>query len=365
MIKKYQNIQGLRGLAVLAVVLFHLGGMEHFFLSGRALLPNFFNYGFSGVDLFFVISGFIMVMVTRSQSGGSAARHFLYHRVTRIYPLYWFYALLLWLLHFLLIRQPINPEVSSWGYILKCLLLCPQKASPFLPVAWTLIHEMYFYLMVAAILCLPIKKSFIGWTLWIVALIIGNFILHTQHITSPVWTLILHPLTFEFLLGCGVAFLIYSNVTHYPRIILGIGLITLVLGSWLSYRDFTLDPDAIQFWSRVITFGIPAACLVYALSVFELRQRILPRFLRTIGDHSYSIYLSHVLVLSFCVKVFTKLHMNNFITHAGFIIAALIGILLVGKFSYEFLEKPTIEFCRKWWQKRQAYSQNLMGKIQS
>lgn len=65
--KRIQNIQGLRGVAVLFVVLFHLVPIEQKYGGSKAILPSLFHYGTFGVDLFFVISGFVMVAVTRGR----------------------------------------------------------------------------------------------------------------------------------------------------------------------------------------------------------------------------------------------------------------------------------------------------------
>jgi peptidoglycan/LPS O-acetylase OafA/YrhL len=100
---RIQNIQALRGGAVLMVVLFHLAGMEKEFGGGERLLPRLAGSGRAGVDLFFVVSGFIMVTVTAGAGRGlRSAGDFLYHRATRIYPVYWFYTAVLIGLHALI-----------------------------------------------------------------------------------------------------------------------------------------------------------------------------------------------------------------------------------------------------------------------
>ena len=144
------NIQALRGLAALMVVITHLPTMEtkH---AGDALLSQSVMLGISGVDLFFVISGFIMVYVTwQSQNSLRNAGEFLFARATRIYPIYWIVALAL--LAVGLVKPGLfsfDPEQTS---IVKSLALWPQDGFPMLKVAWTLIHEMYFYLVFALII---------------------------------------------------------------------------------------------------------------------------------------------------------------------------------------------------------------------
>jgi peptidoglycan/LPS O-acetylase OafA/YrhL len=92
---KFLSIQALRGIAALGVVAFHSLSIEQKYSNGDSLLPDFFRLGQSGVDLFFVISGFVMVTVTkeRFKINGESMR-FLWGRLSRIYPTYWFYFLL-------------------------------------------------------------------------------------------------------------------------------------------------------------------------------------------------------------------------------------------------------------------------------
>ena len=87
--KKIQNIQVLRGLAIVLVILYHLMSIEHGFSHRHKLLPDLLKMGSGGVDLFFVISGFVMVTVTRANFGGlRKSGYFIYRRAARIYPLY-------------------------------------------------------------------------------------------------------------------------------------------------------------------------------------------------------------------------------------------------------------------------------------
>jgi len=92
-LSKIQNIQALRGIAVIAVVFSHLVIIEKKYGGSETILPEFLLFGKFGVDLFFVISGFIMVTITRSKFQiPREALKFFYRRVARIYPLYWFYS---------------------------------------------------------------------------------------------------------------------------------------------------------------------------------------------------------------------------------------------------------------------------------
>ena len=110
---KIFNLQALRGIAVLLVIAYHLTKIEGKYGHGEGILPSFLTIGMSGVDLFFVISGFVMVTVTRGwfQQKGKPVR-FLYHRITRIYPVYWFYSLIV-LAIYLVMPELVNSSQAG------------------------------------------------------------------------------------------------------------------------------------------------------------------------------------------------------------------------------------------------------------
>jgi peptidoglycan/LPS O-acetylase OafA/YrhL len=92
---KLRSIQALRGIAVLGVVAYHALAVERKYSGGDRLLPDFLSFGQTGIDLLFVISGFVIVTVTQGRFGGiRELPRFLWSRITRIYPTYWFYFLI-------------------------------------------------------------------------------------------------------------------------------------------------------------------------------------------------------------------------------------------------------------------------------
>lgn len=340
--KKFANIQALRGVAVLLVVLFHLMVVENKYDPGNALLPKFLNIGTAGVDLFFVISGFVMVIVTRGQFQQLAsAVTFFYHRITRIYPLYWFYSGLI-LIVYLIHPELVNASQGHQANIIKSFLLLPQDKLPLLLVGWTLIHEMYFYCIITLLLFMPEKYFKYGLIIWGLLIIAAEFI-WTKN-ASPAFLLITHPLTFEFIAGCLIARLIYSGINKYSRLsgILGLGLL-LIFYSFYYHQASNPIPDN---WSRVIVFGLACMLLVYAAAALEVRGKLLPRFLDIIGNASYSIYLSHILVLSVLGRFLSRNFAQHFWIHLTILIIMLAAVIIFGSLSYRFLEKPLIRFFR-------------------
>ena len=264
--KKLRSVQVLRALAACAVVVLHAVPDAH------APVGNA-GYGAAGVDLFFVISGFIMAQVSLGRTAGQ----FLGDRLWRIYPLWWV-AVLPWL--FLLPRGPT--------FIASSLTLWPIYAGgyyvPVLKVGWTLSFELLFYLGMALAIASRAALPLLFYALFLLAaLTTSNTLLH----------FIGSPMALEFLLGVIVAKL--------PRraafgLFIPIGLLLLAMTSPATGDvEATLMPQ-FALW-RALQWGLPAALILWgALSldrVFEHRLFDAPV---AIGDASYSIYLFHPLI---------------------------------------------------------------------
>ena len=128
---RLENVQALRGVAVLLVMMFHLHGLESLFVRGAHLLPSACGIGRGGVDLFFVISGLVMVVSTHGRWGGlRTGGRFLLRRILRIYPLYWLYSLAT-LSVFLLPAGQVS-DIWRQADLSASFLLWPQEKAPLL-----------------------------------------------------------------------------------------------------------------------------------------------------------------------------------------------------------------------------------------
>ncbi len=338
---KFENIQALRGIAVMLVVFLHLLVVEKKYGHGLILLPQFFNIGAAGVDIFFVISGFIMATVIQGQfQQPNAVSQFLISRFTRIYPLYWFYSLLVL---FIFITHPnwVNQSEGGQVNILKSFLLIPQNHLPLLLVGWTLIHEIYFYLIIALFLFLPEKYFSRCLYLWLGLIILINF---NKPDMGATLTLITHPLTCEFIMGCYISRLIKINQPKICWFLLTLSIILLCTGFY-NYQHTYPNID-IQGWYRVIIYGVPSMLLVYACVSLEKLSLLLPRFLQIIGDASYSIYLGHVLILSALGRIFSLFPITNVFIHLVSFSLMILMVIFCGMISYKYIEKPLIKVCR-------------------
>src|SRR4028118_1225280 len=227
--KKLNLLQVYRGIAALLVVMVHIT-ITSADLLNQLTFFNLFRAGWSGVDYFFVLSGFIMVYVHRSAIGKKdQLKSFLVKRAVRIYPIYWIITLAVWCL-FLVIPAFANNQDLSLGHGIASLLLIPQKDIHYqdkfiLEVGWTLIYEIYFYLLFSIAIWLKPKHSVPLLSAWLLVTI-----LHYRKIVKfPedffVLETVFGEMNLELVLGCLAGYIVikYNNkIGKYRWILFGI-----------------------------------------------------------------------------------------------------------------------------------------------
>lgn len=280
---KLQSIQLLRGIAALLVVFYHAWGLQVLTIgpenSATALLGGIFASGYAGVDLFFVISGFIMVWVTRrSEPGRAAVGEFLFSRITRIYPLWWAAAALAAAYYIFLhvpdANDPLWRAAIQQGegnlFLVKSFFLVPQPDLPVLSLGWTLMHELYFYAVFACLLLLPRAMLPLALLVWGILIVAASLLGLSQPYAVNFLTLAIHPLTMEFIFGAMVGLMVSSGFVARS------GFITLGAALWFTANlclQGEMTPYTFQ-WGRVLAFGIPGALLIYGIAGLEHHRRL-------------------------------------------------------------------------------------------
>ena len=348
---KFQNLQALRGIACLLVVLLHLWGMEKAF--GGQTLSAVEWFGFAGVDLFFVISGFIITTTSRRHLGVPAqAPTFLFRRLWRIYPMFWV-AMAISVPASMACFDPaplLNLSGETWA---KWLALLPSKPENLVIVqAWTLEYELMFYLVFAAVLCVPPRLGaglLAGWAIIVgVEMVFGGgrkpFAGHFQS-----------PYVLEFLAGSLIAWLSEKGVRAGGWLALAGGVASAAVGILVASR---MAPEAVPAALageplRVPIFGPASALIVYGFVSLEGRMRM-PRSLLRIGDASYSLYLLHMAVLCFASVVGFKVAHSG-VPHYLWLVGTLASCVIVGLAAHRLVEKPLLNL----WQSRKAKSEGI------
>jgi peptidoglycan/LPS O-acetylase OafA/YrhL len=334
----------LRGVAVLLVLIHHVAGYESK-ASPVPLLGEHITAGKSGVDLFFVISGFVMVTISgQSHSKDSKPMAFLVRRALRIYPLYWCYTFLALLIFLIFPHLSIRSDGLSTGRIAKSILLLPDQNVPIVGQGWTLIHEMNFYLTFAILLFFGSQARKIGLVFWAGAVSIFSFFWKPTLIDFSPFTIVLiqlvfSPLTLEFLAGCLIAHLIAEGIGQSKSV----GIWTFFLGLLLLSMTWIPSISSMNL-RREFCFGLPATLMVYGAVTLERCVGFTgPKWLRSIGDASYSIYLSHIFTLSLCIVVWKRFEKPGYFDNTFALTLMFAASIAIGILSYRHLEYPLIK----------------------
>jgi len=338
----YRNIQGLRAVAALMVLASHLFWDIVPMRTHWAKVPVT-AIGISGVDIFFVISGFIIYHVTRRSTlraalvgRRTAVYEFAIKRLIRIYPLYWIVfavatVMMIWL-------PPAGAFVRKPQ--LELLLLVNSLPNYRVQAAWTLTFEVYFYAVTALSMFLFPKRIYAGLLGWFATIGIVTMLATVFRLDIPL-NYVFAPILLEFMLGMGVGVLIERGESRYRASALCLGMAWLLLGSVPLQADG--GRAALSYLLRLACWGFPAALIVYAAAAFERgKSRITPAWLQYLGNASFSIYLWHEVVFIGAAAVFDRLGWIGVGNRSPLaLVMGLIG-LGVGLLSYHFLEKPLL-----------------------
>ncbi|MCF2445225.1 acyltransferase [Dyadobacter sp. CY345] len=344
---RIEIIQVLRGVAVIMVMIFHLKEMmkpnDHF----KKELDFLFASGPAGVDLFFIISGFIMVYITRKSAGGLAhSMDFLVKRIIRVWPLYIIATLSYTLILF---RYTIPSEVIP--QVMKSMFFIPlSHTNPpffgyaFLPVGWSLVYEMYFYLIIA-ISILSGRYRWISFTCLIILTLIlvpfANGVLNTDSIRSfdygfVILNLITNPIIWDFVYGVIIGILYispsFSPIFYFIFSKNIVVAVVVTLSVWQYLSGFYGGHGPLN-WG----FGMGLLCL--ALIFHTPKESVqYPEWLIHLGNMSYSIYLWHIPVAGLITYLFNKISLPAFYvgTPAFFLAASM--TLIISHISYKTLE---------------------------
>ena len=296
------SLQYLRGLAAIAVVAMHTGWTRT-------------SLGAAGVDVFFVISGFVMVM---AGGRGQTPWAFLRARALRIVPLYWVVTLATILVTGLDDVPRILTSFAFWPH-----LGFDGGDYPVVIQGWTLNYEAFFYVAFGASLFLAERRRLVALTAALLALVALGRCLPPLGIAVTTYT---GPLLVEFLAGAWVC-----RAWQGGKLPSGRGAVALLAtGIVMFAAQFSIGPSGD--W-RCLTWGIPALLVVAGTVGLEGGGRVplLPG-LRALGDASYALYLTHLLVQHQLVAVLSPLPLALALP---LMLAASVAVALVVHYGIE------------------------------
>ena len=340
------SIQVLRALAALMVAIHHvqpdaalLAEMAGASFQRSDLLP-----WMAGVDIFFVVSGFIMVHASQGLFGRpGAAGLFLRRRLARIVPLYWA-ATSVFLLIVLVSPSVLNSGTPSLAQIAGSYLFWPMLstqglAQPVYSLGWTLNYEMLFYVLFAAALVLPARWTLPAVALALAGLVVGESLAGPLTLPFGFWG---QPIVLEFAAGMGLAVLRQKGLRLHGglRVLVGLaGVAVLMAAAHVG--------EGQGIWSVVAWNGSAAVLLVLAAGCG--REGPVPpapvRALATIGDASYALYLVHPFVIRGLREVALR---AGGLSPGLYILLALGGSIVAALMIHRWFERPMTGVVRRW-----------------
>lgn len=342
---RLENIQALRGVAALMVLVAHVKGAELDYGGGGTLLPHWPFIGVVGVDLFFLISGFVMAHVAfASERGRRGAGRFLYNRAARIYPVYWTVTLMLIVLY--AGKRFLFAEGTPFPNPIETFLLLPDDHYPLVPVGWTLVHEMYFYVVFSVFVLWRGANIFAFLAVW--AAIVGGGLAAGFFAANPWTKIVLNPLTFEFVIGALVACAVRRGAVAFALPALSAGV--LLFGVEAAFFADRLYPDVMgQFALRAAIFTPPFALILYGAAALERSKGVVaPLWLRRTGDASYSVYLIHVPVFLVVGKLISVSIPDGAADNVVLIAAFAAAALAAGFALHQYVERPLLTATKRW-----------------
>jgi peptidoglycan/LPS O-acetylase OafA/YrhL len=296
-------------------------------LAGEVAFGNVLRFGHAGVDMFFVLSGFIILFVHAEDIGRPARLgHYLRRRISRIYPLYWA------VLAFSVALGARTGLPDPWQLGLDALLA--PTANPMVEIAWTLQHEMLFYL-VFAVLILHRGAGLALFALWFLAVAAATLGL----VATPESGLsrVVSARNVQFLVGMGCAGLLRRREAPLPWLLLLGGAVAFVAVGLAENAGLVLRWGALA-WAP---YGLPSGAMLLGMVSLERQGRLrVPGPFVLLGDASYSVYLLHLSGIRVAWQLAGLLGLHQGLPPSLLGLALLAGGVLAGLVGTRLVERP-------------------------
>ncbi len=346
----YKSLQSGRAIAAIVVVLYHLGltlAADKYFGTDIFKIP--FSFGMLCIDSFFVLSGFIICTAhSRDFSKPHRLGRYLSKRFIRVFPVFWaiFFAVF-----FLAVAIPATRDTvpHDLEILVKGLFLIPQDknviggtGAPVITVAWTLHHEVFFYLLFGLLI---ISKWFLP---FLVAGWVGLKLFYLDDPQPFLVSFVLSPYLWLFAIGMIVAMINKSEkvIIEKPMRLAGLAIVIFMVVASLTVQDDSFDNDG-----RTLIYGIAAGFLAIGLVRAEDKGQVVMgnRWMQLLGNASFVLYLIHYPVLSIVCKLAMVVGLGNLgmlgavITYVGtFLVCVIVSVAF-----HLWVEKPLSAYLRE------------------
>ena len=348
-----------RGLAALAIVPYHVLVTVH----GTTIWMGFYEIGVGALPIFFVLTGFVLTYVhsCEIEQGWSgqprrerltSLRVFLIKRFMRLYPTYWVVSAAV-LSAALFLPGAMSAEKFQFMHILQSFAAWPVSDTlPILPQGWTLPHDIKFYLLFGALYLSPKPYiKFAGVLLIVGVLLNGAYRWHAQMTGTPTLyylvDFLFHPFLLHFMWGVLIAHalrrtIVWQHATLY--LIIGCLAYSLVyaadIARLMPYYDM-----------RMLFYGLGAALLLFGLATYDVAKRpSVPATLVSLGEASYSIYITHIPVIILVTRVLRNVTGDSVSLFTWPWVTLQVSACLIVGFSFYYLVEAPLHrsLCRRW-----------------
>lgn len=330
--KRLNLVQLVRALAIIFVLIGHLNSLFYAQFS-----YDWFDMGVwgrtGGVDLFFVISGFMITyLYSRYIGDAKKAQTFFKKRILRIVPLYWIVTIGAASLFYIFPQLGEEKDRSIINTIESLFFINPD---PTLIVAWSLSHIILFYLLFSLLIMKP-KIMKIVLSLWFASSILLQ--MFNLHSTSRLTEFLFGINNLEIWVGALVAYLIKNHTIKYEKSLFAFGVL-LFLAVWSNNFNHFIHIEMPIFYC------IASFLVLLSIVSFDLKKTIkIPSSLTYIGNSSYSIYLIHGPFLQFYILIFKKIGIIDMLGYNLSMLIITLITIITGTLVYRFLENPLNQF---------------------
>ncbi|MCA1364988.1 acyltransferase [Bradyrhizobium sp. IC3069] len=319
----FAGVQAMRGIAALAVVCGHAVSARPD-MVGPELAEGALTILASGVDIFFVISGFIIATTAAAQHD---PLNFVLRRAVRIYPVYWLTLLAAFVSSCWIALAPGERPALDTGTIFAW-----TYPNWYVGPAWSLAFELHFYAVVAIILAIKPNRLFEILFAWLGLVIVALYFRIQLGICS-------HPLVLEFGAGVGIAYLLINRGLRFsPRVVACSAGLFFAGWYWIFVHGAT-DPQ----FARVPTYGLGAGLLIHAVVSAEIEGRSFSPVLQYLGKISYSLYMVHYPL----VKWIANYDRPWLLSVVGTVIVLILFSIGLAAAMHILIEEPILRWGRR------------------
>jgi peptidoglycan/LPS O-acetylase OafA/YrhL len=343
------TLQAGRAIAAIGVAAFHLSIMMAApRYGGVEVFREYTRYGARGVDFFFVLSGFIILFAHARDIGQPAAwGNYLYRRVVRVYPIYWLYTLVfvVALATFGGTDAAMPATLPEWLTSLSLVRFTPGP--PPLGQGWTLFHEVAFY-AVFSILILHRRLGLLALGAFVGVVVLFHH--YPPDLTRTPLNVYTAPYNIYFVLGMGAWLLYRQGGRGVAETAGGLAVCAAALSE--------LVPAGLSLLALAAGFALLLAGLVKLETSGLLR---IPRWLASVGNASYSIYLTHINVEGLILKGALKLHLTRLLGPELAWAAVLAATVGVGWLAYVCVERPLMKLFKRRQRRKASHAAGAVG----